>query len=57
MVANQNCFTEAIALSIYSNRHHSYEYTVEPVTDTTGTQHFVRYSEVSLTQWLPVYFQ
>ena len=26
-------------------------------TDTIGTQHFVHYSEVSLTQWLPVYFR
>ena len=27
------------------------------ITDTIGTQHFVRYSEVSLTQGLPVYFR
>ena len=27
------------------------------VTDTVGDQKFVRYSEVSLTQGLPVYFQ
>ena len=26
------------------------------ITDTIGTQHFVSYSEVSLTQGLPVYF-
>ena len=27
------------------------------ITDTIGTQHFVRYSEVSLTQGLLVYFR
>ena len=27
------------------------------ITDTIGTQHYVRYSEVSLTQRLPVYFR
>ena len=27
------------------------------ITDTIGTQHFVRYSEMSLTQGLPVYFR
>ena len=32
--------------------------TVEPsITDTVGDQMFVRYSEVSLTQGLPVYFR
>ena len=32
-------------------------YTVEPLTDTIENQHFVPYSEVSLTQGLLVYFQ
>ena len=27
------------------------------ITDTIGNQHFVPYSEVSLTQGLPVYFR
>ena len=27
------------------------------ITDTVGDQNFVRYSEVSLTQGLPVYFR
>ena len=27
------------------------------ITDTVGDQNFVHYSEVSLTQGLPVYFQ
>ena len=29
---------------------------IPSITDTIGTQHFVRYSEVSQTQGLPVYF-
>ena len=35
---------------------HYYSETPLAITDTIGTQHFVHYSEVSLTQGLPVIF-